>query len=138
MAKYKKGDVVKARITAIEKYGAFAALDDEYSGLIHISELTNRFVKNITDFVEIGDIINVKVLDASKNKNQLKLSAKEVNKDLYKNKKSCIKETIFGFYLLKSALPNWVREKIEEINKKNWNSLDIILKYWYIYIRSNA
>lgn len=119
MDKYKKGDVVKARITAIEKYGAFASLDDEYSGLIHISEITDKFVKNITDFVEIGDIINVKVLDASKNKNQLKLSAKEVNGDLYKNKKTYIKETVFGFYLLKSALPNWIREKMEEINKKS-------------------
>ena len=119
MDKYKKGDVVKARITAIEKYGAFASLDDEYSGLIHISEITDKFVKNITDFVEIGDIINVKVLDVSKNKNQLKLSAKEVNGDLYKNKKTHIKETVFGFYLLKSAIPNWIREKMEEINKKS-------------------
>lgn len=119
MNKYKKGDVVKARITAIEKYGAFAAIDDEYSGLIHISELTDKFVKNITDFVEIGDIINVRILDASRNKNQLKLSAKEVNGDLYKNKENHIKETVFGFYLLKSALPNWIKEKMEEINKKN-------------------
>ena len=40
MNKYKEGDVVKARITAVERYGAFAAIDDEYSGLIHISEFT--------------------------------------------------------------------------------------------------
>lgn len=119
MNKYKKGDVVKAKITAIEKYGAFASIDDEYSGLIHISELTDKFVRTISDFVEIGDVINVKILDASKAKNQLKLSAKEVNDDLYKNKKRKIKETIFGFYLLKSALPTWIKQKMEEINKKN-------------------
>lgn len=119
MTKYKEGDVVKARITSIEKYGAFAAIDDEYSGLIHISELTDKFVKNITDFVEIGDEINVKILDCSKDKNQLRLTAKEVNEDLYKNKKRKIKETVFGFYLLKTSLPNWIKEKMEEINKNS-------------------
>ncbi len=119
MYNYKKGDVVKARITAIENYGAFAAIDDEYSGLIHISELTERFVRNITDFVEVGDVINVKILDTSGRKNQLRLSAKDVNKNLYKNKHRKIKETIFGFYLLKNALPNWIEEKMEEINKKS-------------------
>lgn len=87
MNKYKKGEVVKAKITAIEAYGAFAAIDDEYSGLIHISELTDKFVKNITDFVEIGDEINVKILGYVENKKQLKLSAKDVNDDLYKHKK---------------------------------------------------
>ena len=118
MLEYKKGDVVKARITAIEKYGAFASIDEEYSGLIHISEITEKFVKDITDFLEIGDVINVKILDEVSEKNSLKLSAKAVNEDLEKNKKKKIKETVFGFYLLKSALPNWIHEKMEEINKK--------------------
>lgn len=117
MSIYKEGDVVKAKITAIEKYGAFASLDEEYSGLIHISEITYKFVRNITDFVEIGDEINVKILNIPQEKNQLRLSAKDVNNNLYKNKKSKIKETVFGFYLLKTALPNWIKEKIEEINK---------------------
>ena len=119
MKKYKKGDVVKARITAIEKYGAFASLDDKYSGLIHISEITDKFVREITDFIEIGDEVNVEIIDDYNNFNQLKLSLKRVNNDLYKGKKRKIKETVFGFYLLKSALPNWINEKMEEINKKN-------------------
>lgn len=119
MNKYKKGDIVKAKITKIENYGAFAALDEEYSGLIHISEITDKFVKEITDFVEVGDVINVKILDISNKSNGLKLSAKAVNNNLYKNKKRGIKETVFGFYLLKTALPNWIKKKMEEIDKKN-------------------
>ncbi len=119
MVEYKKGDVVKARITAIESYGAFASLDDDYSGLIHISELTDRFVKDITDYVEIGDVINVMIIDVPDEKKHLKLSAKEVNDDLYKNKTRKLKETVFGFYLLKTALPTWIKEKMEEINKNS-------------------
>lgn len=119
MSKYKEGDVAKARITAIEKYGAFAAIDDEYSGLIHISEITDKFVRDITDFVEIGDIINVKILSISPEHSQLRLSAKDVNEDLRENKRKKIKETVFGFYLLKTALPNWINKKMEEINKNS-------------------
>lgn len=119
MNKYKKGDIVKAKITSVEKYGAFASLDEEYSGLIHISEITEDFVRDITDYLEIGDEINVKILDISNQKNQLKLSAKDVNNNLHRNNRKKIKETVFGFYLLKSALPNWIAEKMEEINKKS-------------------
>lgn len=119
MNKYKEGDVVKARITAVERYGAFAAIDDEYSGLIHISEFTDKFVKSINDYVSIGDIINVKILNCDGKSNQLRLSAKDVNPNLYKNKKNKIKETVFGFYLLKSALPGWIDKKMEEINKNS-------------------
>lgn len=119
MNKYKEGDVVQARITAIEKYGAFASLDDEYSGLIHISEITDKFVKDVTDFVEVGDFINVKILSIPQEHNQLRLSAKDVDNELHENKRKQIKETVFGFYLLKMSLPNWIAEKMEEINKKS-------------------
>ena len=111
MNNYKKGDVYKAKVTQVEKYGVFAAIDEEYSGLIHISELTNRYVKSIYDYVEIGDTINVKILEIPENHSQLKLTAKDVNEDLYKYKKRKIKETVFGFYLLKSALPKWIKKK---------------------------
>ncbi len=119
MEKYKVGDVVKAKIVAIEKYGAFAALDDEYSGLIHISELSDSYVRNVSDYVELGEVINVKILENSGKPNQLKLSSKDVNDDLYKLNNRKIKETVFGFYLLKSALPKWIEQKMEEINKKS-------------------
>lgn len=119
MIRYKEGDIVKAKITAIEKYGAFAALDNDYSGLIHISELTEEYVRDITDYIEVGDEINVKILELPRQRNQLKLSAKGANNDLHKNNRKKIKETVFGFYLLKSALPNWIEKKMEEINKKS-------------------
>lgn len=117
MSKYKQGDIVKAKVIAIEKYGVFASLDEEYSGLIHISEITDQFVKDITDFFEIGDIVNVKILLIPEEHNQLKLSTKAVNYNFQIKKKKKIKETVFGFYLLKTALPGWIEEKMKEINK---------------------
>ena len=49
MTKYKVGSTVTGNVTGIEKYGAFVSLDDYYSGLIHISEISDGFVKDIND-----------------------------------------------------------------------------------------
>lgn len=129
MTKYMEGDIVSAKISAIEKYGAFASLDEEYSGLIHISEITEKYVSDVTDYLNIGDTINVKIISIPEKHNQLRLSAKGLNDDVVELKRKKIKETVFGFYLLKSALPEWIEEKMEEINKNSQNSLDNIKKY---------
>lgn len=119
MSKYKEGDIVKAKITNIEKYGVFASLDDECSGLIHISEITDKYVKEITDFVELNDEVMVKILNVGEKSNQFKLSMKAVDGAKVRRKRKKIKETVFGFYLLKKKLPGWINKKIEEIEKNN-------------------
>lgn len=118
MSKFEKLGVYKARVTSIERYGVFVSLNDEYSGLIHISELFDGFVRNINELVEIGDIINVRILDMSNKKNQLRLSAKDAGNDFINNRRNRIKESVFGFYLLKLSLPRWISKKNKEIDKK--------------------
>ena len=41
MAKYKKEEIVKAKVIGLQNYGAFIEVDDEYKGKIHISEIKN-------------------------------------------------------------------------------------------------
>ena len=53
MTKYAKGKIVEATVTGIENYGVFVNLDDYYSGLIHISEISHGFVRNINNFVKV-------------------------------------------------------------------------------------
>ncbi len=129
MTKYMEGDIVSAKISAIEKYGAFASLDEEYSGLIHVSEITEKYVSDVTDYLNIGDTIKVKIISIPEKHNQLRLSAKGLNDDVIESKRKKIKETVFGFYLLKSALPGWIEEKMKEISKNSQNSLDNHQKY---------
>lgn len=124
-----EGDIVSAKISAIEKYGAFASLDEEYSGLIHVSEITEKYVSDVTDYLNIGDTIKVKIISIPEKHNQLRLSAKGLNDDVIESKRKKIKETVFGFYLLKSALPGWIEEKMKEISKNSQNSLDNHQKY---------
>lgn len=70
------GSVVEGVVTGIQSYGAFVMLDNGQTGLIHISEITAKFVKNIGDFVTLGDRIKVKVLALDEKTGNAKLSIK--------------------------------------------------------------
>lgn len=121
MTIYKKGKIIKGTITGIESYGAFVSLDDYYSGLIHISEISHNFVKSITDFVNVGDTILVEILDVDEEQNQLKLSIKNINyKKDRSGKKKKIRETSLGFKTLAYKLPMWIEENL----LKQTNTID--------------
>ena len=55
-------------------YGAFVDIGDGISGLVHISQLADRFVKHPLDIVSVGDIVDVKVLDVDLARNRIQLS----------------------------------------------------------------
>ena len=57
MTKYGKGKIVRATVTGIEVYGIFVSLDEYYSGLIHISEISEQYVKNVQDYVNLNEKI---------------------------------------------------------------------------------
>ena len=125
MAEYRTGSIVKCQVTGIEKYGAFVNIDGIYSGLIHISEISNGFVKDINDFLQIGEIIYTQILDVDEENNRLKLSIKNIN---YKsNTKSKVKESRLGFLPLKNHLNTWISEKLSEINENNQKQVILFL-----------
>ncbi|MBS3988094.1 MAG: S1 RNA-binding domain-containing protein, partial [Erysipelothrix sp.] len=52
---YKVGQVVVGKISGIQPYGAFVVIDDNTTGLIHISEMSDYFVKDIGLYVQLND-----------------------------------------------------------------------------------
>lgn len=118
MAKYEKGKIVKGTVSGIETYGIFVALDEEYSGLIHISEISHGFVKNINDFVNLGDNIYVEILEVDDELYRLKLSIKNINyRKNIKTKKRKIRETSLGFKTLAYNLPIWIEKSVKNEQK---------------------
>ena len=118
MSKYEKGKIIKGVVSGIESYGAFITLDEFYTGLIHISEISHSFVKNITDFLNIGDTIYVEILDVDKDTNHLKLSIKNIRYKPQKIKKhKKIIETPSGFKTLAYKLPKWIDLSLEKMKK---------------------
>ena len=115
MAKFKEGEIVEGLVTGIEQYGIFVSLDEYYSGLIHISEISDGFVKDVNNFVNIGETIKVRVLESNDEDFHVKLSIKNLNYRINRNKTKII-ETGSGFNVLKEHLPIWINEKNDERN----------------------
>lgn len=110
------GNIVKGQITGVTPYGVFVSLEDDYSGLVHISEVSDKFVKDLPKLFNIGDIINVKILEIDEDKREVKLSIKKID---YKVEESLsrIPETGSGFGLLEKNLGKWTASKLKEITK---------------------
>ena len=59
------GNILEGKITGITKFGAFVALPEGKSGLVHISEVANSFVSDVHEHVQMGQAVKVRVLSVS-------------------------------------------------------------------------
>lgn len=74
------GSVVEGRVTGVTKFGAFVALPDGKSGLVHISEIANSYVSDVNEFVQLGQTVKVRVLSVSP-EGKINLSMKRALED---------------------------------------------------------
>lgn len=56
------GEIFEGKVTGITKFGAFVAMPDGKNGLVHISEIANTYVNEVSDFVKEGEVVKVKVI----------------------------------------------------------------------------
>ena len=113
---YHKDDIVVGKVTGIAKYGIFLTFDDGAVGMVHISEMSYDFLKDIHEYVTIGEEIEVRVLDAS-DTSKLQLTMKGLSEIKVYNDPKHLKETRHGFDTLKEKLPIWVEEKLKNVKK---------------------
>lgn len=76
--KYKVGDVVDGVVEGVVEYGAFVRIDEGINGLIHISELSDKLVRNPADIVDPGQKVKVMILSISETERHLSLSLKRI------------------------------------------------------------
>ena len=77
----KKDMVLKGTVRNVADFGAFVDIGVHQDGLVHISEMSDSFVKDPMDIVSVGDIINVRVINVDVKRNRISLSMKGLNKD---------------------------------------------------------
>ncbi len=70
------GSVVEGRVAKLLEYGAIVELPDGNSGLIHISEIADEFVRDVAEYLREGDAVTVKVL-GRKDEKRWELSLKQ-------------------------------------------------------------
>ena len=79
--KFEVGDIVKGEVKKLLPFGAILAIDPELQGLLHISELTEKRGVAVKDLVNIGDVMNVKIIGIDTDKKKISLSVLTIQKD---------------------------------------------------------
>ena len=82
-------------------------MEDGYTGLIHISEISEKFVRNVADYVEVDDVIYAKVIEVDEENKRYKLTIKNYD---YREGKNIDIVDVNGFTPLAEALPDWIEE----------------------------
>ena len=72
----KEGMVLTGTVRNVIDFGAFVDIGVKHDGLVHISEMSDKFIKNPSDVVSVGDIVKVKVIKIDKERQKVGLSMK--------------------------------------------------------------
>ncbi len=127
MEEIKIGDVIEGIVTSIKKYGVFLSFESGYVGLLHISEISGKFISNIFNYFEIGDKIKVAVKTIDRETKYLTVSTRDLPNDV-SNLKShyrsdSVRQSIrnIDFSKLDKALPQMIEAELERErgNKKH-------------------
>lgn len=118
-SKIEEGQIIDGKVTGIQPYGAFVALNEEVQGLVHISEVTHGYVKDISEHLTVGDEVKVKVLNIDEKNNKVSLSirateeAPKVQKQAPKKQQAAVQQQddgSAGFNTLKDKLEEWLKQ----------------------------
>lgn len=118
---YKIGQKVRGTVTGIQPYGAFVSIDEETQGLIHISELKHGYIKDISEILSKGDVIEVMIMDIDEYSKKISLSLRSLQKPKYhpfsnrKNISRYGRKTGIGFKSIDDKMPEWTERALREI-----------------------
>ena len=74
----KEGMILKGTVRNVIDFGAFVDIGVHQDGLVHISELSDKYIKHPLEVVSVGDIVDVKVLSVDKSKKRIQLTMKNI------------------------------------------------------------
>ncbi|MFC4772906.1 CvfD/Ygs/GSP13 family RNA-binding post-transcriptional regulator [Enterococcus hermanniensis] len=120
---YKIGDIIEGRVTGIQPYGAFISLDEQTQGLIHVSEIQSGFTKNIHSFLEIGQTIEVQIIDIDEYTQKISLSLRTladhtVELPYHRKRYFTNRNKNIGFRSIEKNMPIWTEEAIDYLLKE--------------------
>ena len=75
------GTILEGTVESLQTYGAFIALKDGLSGLVHISQICQKRIKKPSEVLKVGDVVKVKVLNTNEGKISLSIKAVEEERE---------------------------------------------------------
>jgi general stress protein 13 len=117
------GNVVTGKVTGIQPYGAFVSIDEDTQGLVHISEITYGYVKEVAEFLKVGQEVEVKILEVDDDSGKISLSIRALQtKPVISKKDDKPRKSLQarvdehdeeGFNTLKEKLAGWIKQSIQ-------------------------
>jgi translation initiation factor 2 subunit 1 len=128
----RRGEVVLGTVVRVNPFSAFISLEeyDKREGMIHISEIAGKWVRDIRKFVKVGDKVVVKVMFVDREKNQISLSLKrvrpfEVDEKMKEYKKKIKSEKMLALLAEKLKLkPEELANETRDVEDKVGNIFD--------------
>jgi len=80
------GQIVEGKVTGITKFGAFVELSEGVTGLVHISEVADSYVKDVREYLNYNDVVKVKVIAISED-GKISLSIRKLKENSRNNRK---------------------------------------------------
>ena len=121
--KYQIGDLVIGKIISVKPYALFLSFGDDINGLLHISELSDSYIRDIERYGSVGDEIKVKVISIDETNGFLRVSYKKVPElerySTHVNEaRIYLEESERDFSELQKRLPIWVEETLKKVKEK--------------------
>lgn len=117
---YQIDEIIVGKVIDLQTYGAFIGFPNGQKGLIHISEISDDYVKRIETYLIVGEYVRVKVLAIDPATQHLKLSIKRlIKKDELTDKAHPFWFKVppheIDFSPLKTMLPTWIAEQKKKL-----------------------
>ena len=120
---YQVGQLIIGKVYNVKPYALFMSVEGGATGLLHISEISDSFVRDIEKYGSIGDEIKVKVLSIDKDNGFLRVSYKQVPpEEAYSshiNQRKLPTVTEEEFLPLKEKLDGWINDAYSKIAKED-------------------
>jgi len=110
------GSEIEGKVTGITKFGAFIELPEKNVGLVHISQIADAYVTDITKHLNVGDVVKVRILGIAK-EGKYDLSIKQVGKPAWQHRPKRQKDE--G----ERAIPGSFEDKITQFLKQSEEKL---------------
>lgn len=119
--KYQVGQLIVGKVYNVKPYALFMSFEDGVTGLLHISEISDSFIRDIEKYGSVGDEIKVKILSIDKDNGFLRVSYKQVPpEEMYSshtNQRKVPTTSEDEFLPLKEKLDSWIKEAYENVEK---------------------
>lgn len=120
--KYEIGQIVLGTVINVKPYALFLEFEDGVTGLLHISEISDAFIRDIEKYGTIGDQMKVKIVNIDDNNGFLRVSYKQVPpEEAFSSHNNNVRKapsaTSEDFAPLAEKLPEWIKETLEKAKK---------------------